>query len=63
MWDPTVLLWRMPEGRPFHALPHDEFLTRLRALTNLRVVAEKNSTTGYRLDHARFPGWDKVATP
>jgi WD40 repeat protein len=53
-------LWRMPEGRPIQTLPHDAFLSRLRALTNVRVFADKASQTGYRLDKVPFPGWDKV---
>jgi WD40 repeat protein len=58
----ALRLWRMPEGRPIHTLPHDEFLNRLRALTNVRVVADKSSQTGYRLDKAPFPGWEKAPT-
>jgi WD40 repeat protein len=56
----TISLWHMPEGEPFHTLPYDEFLDRLRALTNLRVVSDKTAPTGYRLDMAPFPGWGKV---
>jgi WD40 repeat protein len=58
--DTTTYLWRMPAGRPFHTLPHDELLDRLRAMTNLRVVPDKASISGYRLDTAPFPGWEKV---
>jgi hypothetical protein len=53
-------VFRMPEGRPLQTLPHGEFLDRLRARTNLRVVPDKTSATGYRLDKAPFPGWEKV---
>jgi len=55
-------VFRVPEGRPMQTLPHDEFLDRLRAMTNLRVVPDKASQTGYRLDTAPFPGWEKVPT-
>jgi serine/threonine protein kinase/WD40 repeat protein len=56
----AVQLWRMPEGRPIHTLPHDQFLAHLRAQTNLRVVPDKASSSGYRVDTAPFPGWEKV---
>jgi hypothetical protein len=55
-------VFRVPEGRPLQTLPHDELLDRLRAMTNLRVVPDKASITGYRLDTAPFPGWEKVPT-
>jgi WD40 repeat protein len=55
----VVQLWRMPQGKPFSALPYDELLNRLRDLTNVRAVLDKNSSTGYRIQYARFPGWDK----
>jgi len=48
--------------RPFHTLPRGEFMARLRALTNLRAVPAKGSSTGYRLDLAPFPGWEEVPT-
>ena len=41
--DGTIRLWPMPEGRPFHTLPYDELLTRLRSFTNLRVVDDKDA--------------------
>ncbi len=59
---PILRIWRMPEGRPIQTLSHEEFLNRLRALTNVRVVADKASQTGYRLDKAPFPGWEKAPT-
>jgi WD40 repeat protein len=58
--DSTVRLWPMPEGTPFHTLPRDELLERLRALTNVRAVEDEESSTGYTLDLAPFPGWEKV---
>jgi len=59
--DRLVRLWPMPKGRPFHTLPYDEILRRLRAITNVRVVAEAKSPTGYRLDESGpFPGWKTV---
>ena len=53
-------LWRVPQGPPLQTLPHKEFLAYLRAQTNLRVVPDKTSQTGYRVDTAPFPGWERV---
>ncbi|HSE42310.1 MAG TPA: protein kinase [Acidobacteriota bacterium] len=60
--DGTVRLWPMPKGKPFHILPYAEFLNRLKALTNVRVVADSKSSTGYRIDYDKFVGWGKVPT-
>jgi WD40 repeat protein len=57
---PIVRLWPMPQGKPFQTLPHNEFLDRLKALTNIRIIADHNSTSGYRVDYGPFPGWEKV---
>lgn len=56
----TIQFWPMPEEKTFFAVPHDAFLNRLRALTNVRVVADKDSPTGYHVEYAPFPGWDKA---
>ena len=56
----SVRLWPMPSGTPFHTLPREEFLNRLRALTNVRVVGDKDASTGYRIEFAPFPGWEKI---
>jgi WD40 repeat protein len=60
--DSTIRLWPMPDmdQPPFHTLPYDEILSRLRSVTNVRVVEDETSSTGYRLDLAPFPGWEKV---
>jgi WD40 repeat protein len=58
--DRTVRLWPMPESPPFHTLPHEEILERLRSVTNLRVIEDETTSTGYRTDVAPFPGWEKV---
>jgi WD40 repeat protein len=55
--DGTIRLWPMPEGTPFHTLPYEEILKRLRSFTNLRVVRDDASGTGYRVDVGPFPGW------
>lgn len=56
----TIKLWPMPEEKSFLDLPYDEFLNRLSDLTNVRLVADKNSPTGYHIQYAPFPGWDKA---
>ena len=58
--DGTIRLWPMPEGAPLHTLPYEEVLTRLRGLTNLRVVPDEGSGTGYGVTVGPFPGWAKV---
>jgi hypothetical protein len=50
----------MPEGTPLQALPHDELLKRFRQLTNVHVVSDKDSSTGYRVEVAPFPGWRQI---
>jgi WD40 repeat protein len=55
--DGSIRLWPMPEGTPFHTLPYAVILERLRGLTNLRVVPDESSDTGYRVDIGPFPGW------
>jgi WD40 repeat protein len=59
-----LFLWPMPDlaKPPLHTLPHDQLLSTLDALTNLRVVADQSSATGWTLDLAPFPGWKKVPT-
>ncbi len=60
--DRTIRLWPMPKGPPFHTLPYREFLARLRALTNYRVLPDGNAPAGYRLETAPFPGWASLPT-
>ncbi|MGH9322993.1 MAG: hypothetical protein ACRD21_04390 [Vicinamibacteria bacterium] len=55
--DGTIRLWPMPEGPPFHTLPYEGILERIRASTNLRVVPDESSDTGYRVEIGPFPGW------
>ncbi len=61
--DATLRLWRTPEGRPLQTLPHGEFLDHLRAQTNLRVVPDALSPTGYRVDTMPFTGWAEAPLP
>jgi WD40 repeat protein len=63
-FDGTIRLWPMPDmdQPPFHTLPYEELLAKLRALTNLRVVEDEDSATGYKLEVGPFPGWEEVPT-
>jgi hypothetical protein len=57
-----VRLWPMPDvaKTPFHTLPYEELMAKLRALTNLEVVADESASTGYRVEVGPFPGWEEV---
>ncbi len=59
-----ILLWPMPDlsKPPLHTLSRDELLAKLRSLTNLQVVEDPTSPTGYKLDIGPFPGWRAVPT-
>jgi WD40 repeat protein len=62
--DGTLRLWPMPDlsKPPLHTLPHDELLTKLRSLTNLRAVRDPASDTGWKIEIGPFPGWREVPT-
>jgi serine/threonine protein kinase/WD40 repeat protein len=57
-----VRLWPMPDltKPPLHTLPHDELIAKLHALTNLEVVVDPSSPTGYATKIGLFPGWEEV---
>jgi WD40 repeat protein len=57
-----IRLWPMPDVTkpPLHTLPHDALMANLRELTNLQVVEDTASPTGYKLDIGPFPGWKDV---
>jgi WD40 repeat protein len=57
-------LWPMPDVTkpPLHTLPPAELMAKLDALTNLRVVRDPASSTGWKLDLGPFPGWKDVPT-
>ena len=61
--DGTIRLWPVPDltKRPMHELPYREFLAKLKAQTNLRVVPdpELSGSQAVRAD-APFPGWETV---
>lgn len=60
--DRTIRLWPMPDlsKPPFHTLPYEELMAKLRPLTNLRVVADAERPTGYRIVQDRFSGWEET---
>jgi len=57
-------VWPMPDldRPPFHTLPYDDLMVRLKAMTNLRAVPDPESHTGYSLevDVAAYNGWAEV---
>jgi WD40 repeat protein len=59
-----IRLWPMPDlsRPPFHTLPYDELMARLRALTNLQVLEDPAWPTGYKTEIGPFPGWKDVPT-
>jgi WD40 repeat protein len=62
--DSTARLWPMPDlsKPPLHTLPREELIAKLETLTNLRVVRDEESATGWKLTHDPFPGWETVPT-
>jgi WD40 repeat protein len=62
--DESISIWPMPDiaQPPLQTLPHAELMAKLDALTNLRVVRDPNSSTGWALDVGPFPGWKDVPT-
>jgi hypothetical protein len=45
-----------------HTLPLDQLLAKLKPLTNLRVVRDAASSTGWKVEIGPFPGWKEVPT-
>ena len=62
--DMLIYLWPMPDlsQPPLHTLPREELLAKLRSLTNLRVVEDSDSPSGWKLEVGPFPGWEEVPT-
>ena len=62
--DKSIRLWPMPDltKPPLHTLPREELIAKLKTLTNLRVVRDPESATGWKLTHDPFPGWETVPT-
>ncbi|MEJ2086344.1 MAG: WD40 repeat domain-containing protein, partial [Acidobacteriota bacterium] len=59
-----IRLWPMPDvdQPPLQTLSREELLEKLKALTNVRVVADEASNTGWKLDIDPFPGWEELPT-
>ena len=57
-------LWPMPDVTkpPLHTLPYAELVAKLDSLTNLQVVQDPTSSTGWKLEIGPFPGWKDVPT-
>jgi len=47
---------------PLHTLPREELIAKLKTLTNLRVVRDAESSTGWKVEVGPFPGWETVPT-
>ena len=47
---------------PLHTLPHDEFIARLKTLTNVRLLCPEEDPNGWPLTHDPFPGWETMPT-
>jgi len=62
--DKTIRLWPMPDlsKPPLHTLPREELIAKLKTLTNLRVVRDEESVTGWKIEVGPFPGWERVPT-
>jgi WD40 repeat protein len=62
--DKTLRLWPMPDlsKPPLHTLPRGELVAKLKSLTNLRVVRDSASSTGWNGEVGPFPGWKDVPT-
>jgi WD40 repeat protein len=60
--DGTVRFWPTPDldSQPFHTLPRDELIAKLRTLTNYRAVRDEESSTGWKIEVGPFPGWETV---
>ena len=58
--DPPPLAHADLDKPPLHTLPHDELIAKLHSLTNLRVVRDAESSTGWKVEIGPFPGWAEV---
>ena len=60
--DKTLRLWPMPDlsKPPLYTLPHAELIARLHSLTNIRVVRDEASPSGWKIEVGPFPGWTEV---
>ncbi|MDX1383018.1 MAG: hypothetical protein R3190_05195, partial [Thermoanaerobaculia bacterium] len=63
-FDGTVRIWPLPDlsSPPLHTLPREQLIAKLESLTNVRVVRDAESETGWKLTRDPFPGWRTVPT-
>ena len=54
----TIRVWDVPDlsEPPLQTLPYEELMARLAAITNLQVVPDPESSTGYKLELGPFRG-------
>jgi len=52
-----LILTPIPTGPPFQTLPREEFLSKLRSMTNLRAVKDDTQPTGYVIRASGMPDW------
>ena len=57
-----VRVWPVPDlsKPPLHALPHAELLAKLDTHTNVRMVEDQTSPTGWKLEIGPFQGWAEM---
>jgi WD40 repeat protein len=59
-----VWLWPMPDVSrpPLQGLSHDALMAKLDAFTNVYLVEDESTPTGYRAEVHPFPGWETPPT-
>jgi WD40 repeat protein len=59
-----IRMWPMPDltKPPLHRQPREELIAKLLSLTNLRVVQDPASATGWTVQVGPFPGWKQAPT-
>jgi WD40 repeat protein len=62
--DRDIRVWPMPDVSrpPLHELGRERLLASLRSLTNLQVVEDPVSPTGWKVQIGPFRGWEEVPT-
>ncbi len=60
----TIRVWTVPDlsKPPPQTMPHAELMAKLKTFTNLRVVRDESSSTGWKIEIGPFPGWETVPT-